>query len=490
MGKNDPEGCGWEFAQRKNKEAEGREKKIPRHWRSSKAAGKLAKFASELRLHDLSESVVNHTLTVIRDTLGVMLAGSALPEVRGLAEMGKVLSAPGHASLLGRRGTCSPHFAALVNGTGAVSLELDEGSQYAVNHPSVHIFPAALALAEEMGKSGPELIEAFVAGYEVAVRVGKATHLRDPVHPFGTHAIIGAAATAARLMGLDEEHMAQALDLAAGICIASSQTAANAGATVRNLVTGLTNHNGLLAPMLIRAGHTGEPGALNAVFGRILGDSFAEDAIGDDLGEEFYITKNYFKLHACSRWNHGPIEAMSSLMKRSFFEPEEVEKITVWTYDPATRLSWSDPVNGYAAKHSIPFNVAVRVVRKRNDLDVYSDEVVSDPQIRDMARRIEVREDPSLTAMLPYVRPTRVEVALRSGKVLEERVDRPQGGFDHPYPEDELFRKFRLLALTVVPGDVFEELQRRIGALPELENVRVLSPLLQGRHLHPTKSLR
>jgi 2-methylcitrate dehydratase PrpD len=460
---------------------------IPRQWQASEAARKLAHFAKRIGISDLNEKVIEHTIRVIRDTIGVMLAGATLPEVSGLAKMGKVLSAPGHASLMGRRQTWSPHFAALVNGAGAVSLELDEGSQYAVNHPSVHIFPAALALSEELGKSGPELIEAFVAGYEVAVRVGKATHLRDPVHPFGTHAIIGAAAAAARLMGLDEEPMAQALDLAAGICIASSQTAANSGASVRNLVTGLTNHHGLLAPMLIRAGHTGEPGALNVVFGRILGDSFSEERFGDDLGEEFYITRNYFKLHACSRWNHAPIEAMSSMMERSSFEPEEVEKITVWTYDPATRLGWSKPVNGYAAKHSIPFNVAVRVVRKSNDLDVYTDGVVSDPAIRNVASRIEVREDPSLTAMLPHVRPARVEVTLKSGRVLEEAIDRPQGGFDNPYPEEELLRKFRRLALTVIPGHAVEELERRIVALPELGNVKALSPFLQGGNSGPKK---
>jgi 2-methylcitrate dehydratase PrpD len=137
-------------------------------------------------------------------------------------------------------------------------------------------------------------------------------------------------------------------------------------------------------------------------------------------------------------------------------------------------------VNGYAAKHSIPFNVAVRVVRKSNDLEVYSDEVVSDPLIQDMASRIEVREDRALTAMLPHVRPARVQVTLRNGKVLEERIDRPQGGFDSPYPEETLLQKFRRLALTVIPGDLVGELEEKIAALRGLENVRDLSLLLQG----------
>jgi 2-methylcitrate dehydratase PrpD len=81
-------------------------------------------------------------------------------------------------------------------------------------------------------------------------------------------------------------------------------------------------------------------------------------------------------------------------------------------------------------------------------------------------------------------------VTLRSGEVLEERIDRPQGGFDNPYPEEKLLDKFRRLALTVIPGDVVGELERRIVALPGLANVRDLSPLLQGGHSGRTKSTR
>jgi len=95
-----------------------------------------------------------------------------------------------------------------------------------------------------------------------------------------------------------------------------------------------------------------------------------------------------------------------------------------------------------------------------------------------VASRIEVREDQALTAMLPHLRPARVQVTLRSGKVLEERIDRPQGGFDNPYPEEKLLGKFRRLAREVIPEDVVEELGRKIVALPGVENVRFLSPLL------------
>jgi len=236
----------------------------------------------------------------------------------------------------------------------------------------------------------------------------------------------------------------------------------------------------LLAPVFVQAGFTGEPAALNVVFGEILGDSFEEESVSRDLGSKFYLTRNYFKIHACSRWNHAPIEAMANVMAKASFQVEDVDKITVWTYDPATRLSWNDPVNGYAAKHSIPYNVAVRLVRRSNDLTVYSDEVVYDPQVRAMAQKISVQEDPKLTAMLPDVRPARVEVKLFSGDTFTETVERPIGGFDRPFSEDVLTDKFRRLAGMILPPSSISSLEQMIASLPDLEDVRMLSPLLRG----------
>jgi len=445
----------------------------------SQVAGDLANFASNLKISDLGSEIISQATLVARDTLGAMLAGSTLPEIRKLAGWVGEMGGAGKATLMSRQQTAPAPVAALVNATGAVSLELDEGNQFAVNHPAVHIFPAALAIAEEYNKSGAELVTALVAGYEVAVRVGRATHLRSPVHPFGTHATIGTTAATARLLNMGEDQTAEALELSAGICIASSQTAANAGASVRNLATGLTNHNGLLAPFMVKAGFTGEPGALGIVFGHILGDSFDFDALYDDLGKVYYITRNYFKLHACSRWNHAPIEAMAALREKASFNFDDVESITVWTYDPATRLSWSNPVNGYAAKHSIPYNVAVRLVRGTNGLESYSEEALADVDVQKIAGRVLVKEDPAYTAMLPHVRPARIELKLSDGRKMEELVQRPTGGFDNPLTEDKLADKFHRLAGMAAPDSALAALTQAVARLPELKDLSELSSLLR-----------
>ena len=443
----------------------------------SASALALARLAHSSSWTQHPPEVVAHALRIVRDTLGVMLGGSTLAEVRKLAGMSPELGAGG-ATILGSRHTAAGHVAALVNGTGGVSLELDEGNQYAVNHPSIHMLPALWALAEERDASGAQLMHAFIVGYEIAVRVGAATRLRGPVHPFGTHTIVGTAAGAAVLLGLDAAQTATALELAAGLCIASSQNAANAGASVRNLFTGFTNHNGLLAVRLAQAGFSGEPGALESVFGKVLGSAF-DLRVGTAL-QPYYITRNYFKIHACSRWNHAPIEAMAAILASRDIALDAIEEIEVHTYDPATRLSGTSVANAYAAKHSIPYNVAARAVYGSNALDVYTDAHLRDPRLQALLGKIRVLEDPALTTLLPGIRAGRVSVRMSSGQVHTVQSEQPRGGHDNPLGEQELVEKFRLLAGMALPAERVDALLEAIPRLPDLGSVRAVSELLRG----------
>jgi 2-methylcitrate dehydratase PrpD len=250
------------------------------------------------------------------------------------------------------------------------------------------------------------------------------------VHPFGTHTIVGTAVGAARLLGLDVQTAARAIELAAGLSIASSQSAATKGASVRNLFTGFTNHNGLLAPRLALAGFSGEPGALEVVFGEILGDDFS--LAPEDRIESFYLTHNYFKIYACSRWNHAPIEAAAAIKSEHRIDPDAIEQVTVHTYDLATRLGGTAVANAYAAKHSIAFNVAAQLLHGSNAMEVYTDEIVRDPRMVRLIEKVAVRQDPELTALLPDIRAARVDLRLSGRMTYTAQSTVPIGGFDNP----------------------------------------------------------
>src|SRR5690606_36644100 len=143
--------------------------------------------------------------------------------------------------------------------------------------------------------SGAQALTAFVAGYEVAARAGIATRLRPEVHPFGAWGVLGAAAVSAWFKGFSPPRIAGTLELAASYAITPGFDAAFQGANVRNTFAGLINHNGLLAADLYELGFRGQEGALQTVFGKILGQSFAPAALADQLGERYEIMRGYFK---------------------------------------------------------------------------------------------------------------------------------------------------------------------------------------------------
>jgi 2-methylcitrate dehydratase PrpD len=441
---------------------------------------RLADAVHRLTFDAIPEGVVRHALLVIRDLLGATLAATRSPEIQGLQRLAASLSAAGHSTLIGATVRVRSEFAAWVNATAAGTLELTEGNQFALNHPAMHILPAALAVAEEEGASGRELLLAFILGYEVAARVGRATRLRHAVHPFGTTAIVGVAAAVARLRGFSAKKILESMEIAAGMASASSQGAANAGASVRNLAIGMANYHGVLASGLIQAGFMGEPGALGSVFGHIVGDRFDPAQLDQSLPGEWLLTRNYFKIYACSRWNHAPIEATIAALEGRTLAPEDVEGVTVWTYYPATRLQGREPANGYAAKHSIPFNVAVRIAAGTNDLGAYSDRYVFDPAIRGLTARVAVEEDPAFTALVPELRAARVEIRTRAGKTFVASVERPRGGFDNPFDREILDRKFRNLAAVILRPEEIDLLERRIWTLPQLERVALLGDALKS----------
>jgi 2-methylcitrate dehydratase PrpD len=306
-------------------------------------------------------------------------------------------------------------------------------------------------------------------------------HLRREVHPFGTAMACGAAAGVARLRGLDARTTEQAVLIAAGLAPASTQRSATSGATVRNVFTGVCNANGVLAVELARTGTTGDDRALETVFGEVLGNSFDVERLDEQLGELRYLTGGYFKLHACSRWNHAPIEATEALLAQAAVSPDDLAAVEVATYAFATRLDGRDVANGFAGKHSIPYNVATRIVRRDNGVAAYTDEAAADPAVRDVMARVSVVEDPEMTAAAPAVRGARVTLRLRDGRTVTATENHPPGGADRPYPAEALHEKHRALLARALDDDGVRAVLDWCAALPTAGSVRGLAEAAGSR---------
>jgi 2-methylcitrate dehydratase PrpD len=411
------------------------------------AVRELGRFVHELRWDDLSPQVRQRALDVLLDTIGVTVAGARTPELRALGSA--LVGDTGPARPLGTDRRLSIGSAAWLDGTAACTLELDEGNKRARGHPAAHVVPTALALAAGRPVTGDTWLAAFVAGHEVAYRFGAATRLHPGVHPHGNAAIAGAAAAAARLLGLDADATAGAIDAAGGLPLATDFAAATDGSFVRNTWIGQAAVSGIAAARLAAAGLADVDGRAGGTLGRILGE-LDVTALVADLGDELAVTTGYFKRHASCSYTHPPADAVLEL-RAGGVRASEVDRIEVHTHHLAAALTGREPMTRLAAMFSIPYVVAATLVLGRFDAEASGSDARQDPTIRRLAASTQVHRDPRHDARLPAERPARVMVHLTSGEVHTVEVPNPVGDADHhPLDRADVLRKLDQL---LAPGE-------------------------------------
>ncbi|MEO8545025.1 MAG: MmgE/PrpD family protein, partial [Burkholderiaceae bacterium] len=358
----------------------------------------LSRFAAGVRYTELPDEVRDQAGWILLDSIGAIVGGSAEPEMRALSDKlagdGTWLGR-GDCAVLGHGRGASADVAALLNGTAGTFLEMDEGNRFSRGHPAIHVIPAALALCEQRGGDAPAFLSAVVVGYEVGSRIGAASRLRTSMHPHGTWGTIGAAAACARLAGCDARAMQQTINIGASMTTATSKRTMLEGGLVRNVYAGLGNRNGLLALQLAESGFSGEQDGVASLMGSIVSEQFDPGEMLRDLGQLWHLTQNYFKLHSCCRFNHGTLDAIDQIAARGTLPaPDQIRHVQVTSYGYAAELDDPAPRNTLAAKFSVPFAVATRIVNGNSALTSFNWDAVRDPRVLELARRVTVQEDP------------------------------------------------------------------------------------------------
>ena len=411
---------------------------------------RLARFAADVRLDALPPATVAAAKLVLLDTLGAMLGGSALAENSRLAQFAAARSSRGTATLLGHGARADSFWAALSNATAGVALEMDEGNRLGGGHPAIHVIPGVLAVAEEQGLPGSRLLEALVAGYEIGSRLGGATTPRPNVHSHGTWGTISTAVAVARLEDAPAGTIRDVMNLAASMSPANTWTPALDGATIRNLYPGRSAFQGLLAVDLLRCGFTGLRDAPADVYGTILADRFEPELAGEGLGDEYRIEQNYFKFHACCRYNHFALDALEKLRRAHAFEPDDVLRALVTTIPFGLRMAHPAPASMLAAKFSIPHAVAAALVLGTAGPAAFEPAALDDPRISGLARRVEVSADIEMSPRRADRPTARVRLFLRDGRILEETTTVVRGDALDPVPAHEVVAKFLALSSPVL----------------------------------------
>src|SRR5258708_3775178 len=233
-------------------------------------------------------------------------------------------------------GGVEPPMAALANGALAHAFELDGAAKpSAGTHPGATIFPALLAVAQERGFGGRDLITAFVAATEVMLRIGTATKKSNEhrgFHAPATTGPCGAAVGVGRLLGFEESKMTNALGIAASLSGGLVQfSRSGTGGMVKRLHFGRASESGVLAANLAASGFTGPHDILEGEFGflRVFCDEFDMTKLTAGLGQTFMTMNIYMKRFACHGTGQAPLQALQELQARHQFGAADVEWIDV-----------------------------------------------------------------------------------------------------------------------------------------------------------------
>ena len=436
---------------------------------------RLAEFASEIRFEDLSDDAASAARDVALDTLGAILAGMREPENRRLAEWASQNAPPPDCAILGTAHRANPMSAALANATAGVALEMDEGNRFGGGHPAVHVLPPLLAVAEREGANGADFIAALVAGYEITSRLGGATEARENVHSHGHWGAPGAAAAIARLRGMDAAGVAGAVNLAASMSPANTWTAAFEGANARNLYPGRSAMMGVLAVDLYGCGFRGTKDAPADVYGTILGDSFDWESATRGLGDAdtpLRIQRNYFKLHACCRYNHASLDALESAMPDGGgFDWRDVVSAEVsvpWMLDG---MLGGYPENQLSAKFNLRYAAAAMMVRGRADVAAFAPDAIADPRIRAAFGRVRVRVGDAPRRQAVENPSAAVSLLMRNGAALTGETTAIRGDCGNPVPRAEIVDKFMSLASPTFGEDGAKRAEEAVANLEAVSDM-------------------
>lgn len=412
----------------------------------------LCRFLAELTYAQLPEHVLARTEELYLDWLASALASQGahpIPLFERYAQ--KMGPSSGPAQVIVNGTGTSAYFAALVNAASSHLVEQDDLHNSSVLHPATVVFPAALAAAQDLGKSGRELLLASVAGYEAGIRIGEflgRSHYRI-FHTTATVGTLAAAVAVGKLLDFNEEQFINLLG-SAGTQAAGLWEFLRDAADSKQLHTAKAAADGLLAAYLTADGLTGARNILEGDQGLAAGMS--SDAqpgkLSADLGSRWALVETSFKFHASCRHTHPAADALLDVMQREGLSAAQISQVQTHVHQGAIDVLGrvTVPATVHQAKFSMGTVLGLIAVHGKAGLPEFHELALSDPAVAAFRDKVSMSLDPEVDSAYPQRWLGRVTVTTTDGRTLHGAIDEPKGDPGNTLSRAELADKFQRLA--------------------------------------------
>ena len=436
----------------------------------------FARFVVETTSEDIPAEATEAAAVSLMDAVGTALAGSSQEVGRIITEYTASLGGTPECRVIGTAIRTSPPNAAFANGALGHADDYDDVGPF--GHPGVILTPTVLALGEQLHKSGRQVLEAYVLGYEVGSRIGNnigEDHYERGWHKTSTVGTLAAAAAGSRLMGLDVTQTRMAFGIAAS---QASGVIANFGTMTKPTHPGNGARSGIVAATLASMGLTANPEVIEAPQGYIavFGDHQTHlQAMTMNLGINPFLILHpgsVIKEWPCCYRTHAAIPLTTELVSQHEITPEQVERVEFISAAPVTAyLDRPEIDTGFGGKFSLYFTIAAAIVDGELTYDSFTDGRVNAPEIQGMMRRVTLTRDPArggLPERLDYAdKSEEIVIHLKDGRTLRNRAS----SITNTLRGHQVDIKFEANASRTLPRDQVQRALELFGNLEELSDV-------------------
>ena len=448
---------------------------------------RLAAFAADLRWEDLPPEVVEHVRLHVLDLIGVCLLSTRMAFARILREVAAASGGAPESTLVGAGLKLPAPLAALYNGGLAHGNEFDDTYSEGRWHGSAPVVPPALAVAELLHADGKALIVALAAGLEAGCRLTRAapTLIAHGFHSTCTAGVFAGALAAGRLMGLDAARLADAMGVAGSFASGTVAFLTDPEPWSKRIQVGHAGQSAITAARAAAAGFRGPRDILDGRHGYFR--SYAREGnydlsrVTEALGQDWQLLKLYPKRYPCDHIAQGYVDCAIAIAREPGVTPAAIEHVDCVVHPLVVPIMFEpeerrySPENGWSARWSMPFNMAVALTDGTLGIDSWTDARASDPATRALMRKVGYVVDAGLAFPGDY--PARLRVRLTDSRIFERDQPKVAGSPENPMPPEEYERKFLDNARRAIDLARARTLLAQLRSLPTLGDVSALAPL-------------